>query len=261
MSTRNRHWCRATSSRDHGFTLIEVLVVAALIALLVAILVPSLVRGRQVAIQSACMSGLRQVGVAIHAYAADNGGCIPYGPKSPPPSATNFYPLTGNVTSLISLESGTPVGLALLLKKHLGREKGALFCPGADQPSDVQAALAAVGVAQVEASYYYRHASVAMLSGPLPPPRVKLDRLGDNRNGAPIRCLAADTQFIAPPMMAMFNVRTRTHHQQRVVNALYVDAHVSTHKNVNDRYQVDVAVSVYDSLSRILTVLEALDRG
>jgi hypothetical protein len=241
--------------------LIEILVVVALIAMLVAILLPSLVRGRQLAIQSACMSGLRQVGVAIHAYAADNRGCIPYGPKSPPPSATNFYPLTGNVTSLISLESGAPVGLGLLLSKHLGREKGALFCPGADQADDVQTALAAVGVSQVEASYYYRHASVAVLSGPLPPPRIKIDQLGDNRNGAPVRCLAADTQFFAPPIMAMFNVRTRTHHQQRVVNALYIDSHVSTNKNVNDRYKVDVAVSVYDTLSRILAVLESLDRG
>jgi prepilin-type N-terminal cleavage/methylation domain-containing protein/prepilin-type processing-associated H-X9-DG protein len=242
-----------------AFTLIEVLVVVALIALLVAILLPSLARGKQVAIQSACMSGLRQIGAAIHAYAADSRGCIPYGPKSPPPSATNFYPLTGNVTSLISLESGAPVGLGLLLSRHLGREKGVLFCPGADQLTDTQAALAAVGFSQVEASFYYRHASVAALSGPLPTPRIKIDQLGPNRTGFPIRCLAADTQFLAPPMLAMFNVNTRTHHQQRLVNALYVDGHVSQHKNLNDRYKIDVAVSVYDTLNRILSVLESLD--
>ncbi len=249
----------AASSLHRGFTLIEVLVVVALIALLAAILLPGLSRSRQVAIQSVCMSGLRQVGVAVQSYAVDNRGCIPYGPKSPPPSATNFYPLTGNVTSLISLQSGAPVGLGLLLRKHLGKEKQVLFCPGADEKRDAQAALAAVGVSQVEASYYYRHASVAALSGPLPRPRVKIDQLGDNRNGIPIRCLAADTQFLAPPMMAAFNLKTRTHHQQRMINALYVDGHLSGHKNTNERYTVNVAVSVYGTLDRILSILESLD--
>lgn len=244
-----------------GFTLIEVLVVVALIALLVAILLPTLSRSRQLAVQSACLSGLRQVGVGIHAYAADNRGCIPYGPKAPPPSATNFYPLTGNVTSLVSLENGAPVGLGLLLRKHLGREKQSLFCPGADEPRDVQAALAQVGVSQVEGSYYYRHASVVALSGPVRPPQMKIDQLGKNRNGVPIRCLAVDTQFLCPSIMAMFKLKTRTHHQQRVVNALCADGHAKGFRNENNRYTVDIAVSVYNTLNRILTVLESLDPG
>jgi len=57
----------------------------------------------------------------------------------------------------------------------------------------------------------------------------------------------------------MFNLHTRTHHQQRMVNALYVDAHVSQHKNLDHQYNVDVTVSVYDTLSAILSVLESLD--
>jgi type II secretory pathway pseudopilin PulG len=234
-------------------------VVVALIALLMAILLPGLSRSRQLARASMCMSGLRQVGVAVQAYAADHRSCIPYGPKAPPPSATNFYPLTGNVTSLISLERGAPVGLGLLLRKHLSREKQLLFCPGMDEKRDAQAALAAVGSSQVEGSYYYRHASVATLSGPLPPPRVRIDQLGDNRNRVPIRCLAVDTQFLAPPMMAVFNLKTRTHHQMRIVNALYTDTHVSSHRNIENRYTVNVALSVYSTLDRILSILETLD--
>lgn len=247
-----RRWSRA-------FTLIEILVTVALIALLVAILLPALGRSRALAVQSLCAAGLRQVGAAIHAYSADNLGCIPYGPKAPPPSATNFYPLTGNVTSLVSLERGAPVGLGLLLNKHLARDKQVLFCPGADEKQDVQTALAAVGIAQVESSYYYRHASVAALSGSLPSPRMKIDQLGENRNGNRVRCLAVDTQLVAPPMLAVFNLKTRTHHQRQMLNSLYVDGNVMARKNLDNRYIIDVSVSVYDTLDRILTVLESLD--
>jgi len=88
---------------------------------------------------------------------------------------------------------------------------------------------------------------------------MKIDQLGDNRNGIPIRCLALDTQFLSPPMMALFNLKTRTHHQQRMINALYVDGHVSGHKNPDKRYTVNVAISVYSTLDRILSILESLD--
>ena len=196
----------------------------------------------------------------MSSYAMDNNGFLPYGPKSPPPSATNFYPLTGNVTSLISLEGGAPVGLGLLLSDHLAGRKEILFCPGADEKLDTQASLAAVGVSQVESSYYYRHASVASLSGPVAQPTMERDRLGMNRNGVPIRCLAMDTQFIAPAKMAVFNLRTRTHHRKRAVNALYTDGHASNHKNVNDRFTVNISLSVYRTLDRILEIFESLDK-
>lgn len=248
-------WSRPRSA----LSLIEVLIVITVIAVLVAILVPAMSQSRQVARQTACLSGLRQVGVAVSAYAMDHDGSIPYGPKAPPPSATNFYPLTGNVTSLLSLESGAPVGLGLLLHRYLAETKQVLFCPGADQEPDTRKALEVIGRSQVQGSYYYRHASVASLSGPLPPPRVKLDQLGENRNGAPIRCLAMDSQFLAPPALAAFNIRSRTHHQQRVVNTLFADGHAGTFPNADRRYVTDVSISVYNTLDRILEIFELFD--
>jgi len=242
-----------------GLTLIEVLIVISVIAVLVGILIPALSDSRRAGRKVACLSGLRQLGVAASAYALDHDGSLPYGPKAPPPSATNFYPVTGNVTSLLSLESGAPVGLGLLLERYLADTKAVLFCPDADQVQDSGAALAAVGVSQVEGSYYYRHASVVSLSGPLPPPRMNIDKLGKNRNGAAIECLAMDTQFLAPPMMAAFNIRPRTHHQQRLVNALFRDGHASSHPNTDGRYTTDIAISVYDTLDRILEIFESLD--
>jgi len=256
----NRHAARAPRREvSHGLTLIEVIVVMAIITMLFGILVPGLTHSRRIAKQTACLANLQQIGVGICTYAMENNGSIPYGPKAPPPSATNFYPKTGDVTSLISLENGAPVGLGLMLESNLAKTPQALFCPGADEPEDAQKALARVGKAQVESSYYYRHASVTTLSGSAPPPKVKLDLLGKNRRGRPIRCLVMDTQFIAPASMAMFNIYSRTHHDQRVVNALYTDGHAETHPNIDNQYQVNLSLSVYNTLDRILSVFEDLD--
>lgn len=242
-----------------AFTLLELLVTISILALLMGVLLPALSRSRHEAKLTACRAGLQQIGVAIGAYTVESGGYLPYGPKSPPPSATNFYPLTGNVTSLISLQNGSPVGLGLLLADYLNAKKDILFCPGADVTWDTQESLAAVGKAQVESSYYYRHASVSSLSGPLPVPRMDAGRLGKNRKGEPIRCLVMDSQFVAPAAMAVFNLATRTHHRQEMINALHVDGHISSHSNTDDRYTVNLSLSVYQTLDRILEIFESLD--
>ena len=54
-----------------GFTLIELLVVIAIIAILAAILFPVFARAREKARQSACLSNLKQIGLAFQMYAQD----------------------------------------------------------------------------------------------------------------------------------------------------------------------------------------------
>lgn len=244
-----------------AFSLIELLIVVALIGALMGLLLPALANARRTALVSQCLSNQRQVGIAIHAYASGHRNSIPLGPQGLPVTATNFYTLLGSVTSLISLETGDPVGLGLLLDHYLADQPRVLFCSDPDQPLDATAELAKVGAAQAQGGFYYRHGSIAQLTSTPPPPapQHQLDRLGLNRDGRPIFALAIDTQFLVHPSLAAFGVTPRTNHQQRLANALRADGSCVSLNNDADDYTVDVGANPYSALDQILDVLERAD--
>ena len=68
--------------RRRGFSLTELLVVIAIIAVLAGIIFPVFVQAREKARQTACASNIKQLGIAMMAYAQDNEDQYPPPPYS-----------------------------------------------------------------------------------------------------------------------------------------------------------------------------------
>jgi prepilin-type N-terminal cleavage/methylation domain-containing protein/prepilin-type processing-associated H-X9-DG protein len=125
---------------SRGFTLIELLVVVAIIAVLIAILLPVLSRARDVANSVACASNLRQIYVAMVAYAQDGTRYLPFASMGSPNEPAPGQPVDPALHYCLSWDD--------LINRQLGgnftddekvaffapREMKVLECPGDDRP-------------------------------------------------------------------------------------------------------------------------------
>lgn len=103
------------SRKNDSFTLVEILVVISIIGLLAGLAVPVISGAQKKAKAGACLSNLRQIGLATLAYAADNSNILPDGSQS-----------NGSPTWAASL--------AGFMNLDPTKKKNVFVCPGCEKP-------------------------------------------------------------------------------------------------------------------------------
>lgn len=204
-----------------GFSLIELLVVLSIIAILVGILLPVLshVRGEARVIQ--CRSGLRQIGIAVHAYAVDNNDHVVAGPQ---PFGNHPGPEVPSPLIMLPDENDAArhTALGLLWEQDYLSTPAIFLCPSAEgfaRDNILQYLEGDKDMNVMFGSYVYRQ--VAEATG------KRIQALGDNSEGIPARAMAFHhTTTPSESADVWTRALSTVHHNAREVHILADDGHV-----------------------------------
>ncbi|MEM1207786.1 MAG: DUF1559 domain-containing protein [Planctomycetota bacterium] len=237
----------ASRSLDRtGFTLIELLVVISIIALLIAILLPALQAARDTARDVACLSNLRQIGIAGAAYQAEYDGLFPpaggVNPTTPSWStALRTYFNADRVTT-----AGNPEELAVLqCPRDIDDEPGNtqpdnFMSYGVNAGQGVRLSDGTVLTSVSDVAQYPRAAELAIglpvSQGFVPQPSAILNVIDSHWNNNNQSTFNANIHYSQHYTGGFQNAWYAYHQNGDAPNGLFFDAHASSLDRENDLF-------------------------
>jgi prepilin-type processing-associated H-X9-DG protein len=207
--------------------LVELLVVIGIISVLIAILLPALNKARESAKQISCMSNMKQIGMAVMMYVADNRSSFPLWMERDQVNNTWIkafpdFPVFG-----------TP-GIRTSLHTYLKTDK-VWYCPDA-QPTPDNSTVPTYPQPWTWSSYAYNGSLGGTVQGSPPyaalRPPMKLTMIRDAANTV----LGVETlptlSSVYPPSNGSFEVSAEWRHN-RGMNVLLCDGHVNYYKQTD----------------------------